>query len=623
MIIFLLCVLVWLSNRSFETTDEGWYVLGYQPMQEISDIPFTYFHTLIKKYFISTDTSIQYFRIIRIILTVISCFILSTALTPWYNIREKKTFDIIQLHLLVQFGGIVSFGFGPLAISYNSLSLLFSTCIISGLIYLLYCLQIGYSSLVTYSISFLMGIFIVLQFIVKQPPSIILMGLSIGSISVVVSDNIAKIRYVCCLLAGFITGWVLFSIFFVPAHLYFYQILGITQRLNSGYSGHSFQDIGRSISNIFSISCNMVFDYGIIIYSYILLQIWLKTKEYFFEKMTFLYLSRCLHGLAVAFFTIECLSFKRLEYYGESILAFIIVLSCFIILMRLIHEKKLNIYLLPIPLVIIKLLPSLVSSRLNIILPILFLSTLLLLLLIFSIRYIVEKKYFNYILVVIILLSAPFSMAIGTNNPLFINVIFGVSFWFALLSILITTNAFSQTFRFVFLMLVSFYCCLFLHYRLIKNPHRAMPVSEQTEEIIELKNAKGLLFDKYTKNVLLLLNKQLQLNGFQEGDNIIGAYHLCGFIYLLGGYSPGNIIFNEMSLPSFEDEYIKKATSNHKTKKPYILVSTDSMGQHRFYNFMKERLTIDIDKEYKEVFTLPYTQLKLFEGDTIRLYVPN
>jgi len=148
-----------------------------------------------------------------------------------------------------------------------------------------------------------------------------------------------------------------------------------------------------------------------------------------------------------------------------------------------------------------------------------------------------------------LLVALPFAGAFGTANIIFLNAMFGVGAWFGLimvLGLLIDERTRSNWALALSILLATGFGAAQITYGLVWQPYAlASPLPDQTVSLQEPASVAGLKVDSATADFITQLRSTLRQASFREGDYVIGLYDLSGFIYLMGGISPGTPTYFE------------------------------------------------------------------------------
>jgi hypothetical protein len=141
----------------------------------------------------------------------------------------------------------------------------------------------------------------------------------------------------------------------------------------------------------------------------------------------------------------------------------------------------------------------------------------------------------------VLFFAIPFIASFGSNNGILINSIFGIGLVLPFIWLLLKERS-----RELYVIIISIIITttLDIHINYINNPYRINKLTEQTEKLYFLKDNADLMTDKKTWDLIYQLNESLKDFDLTTTP-IIGIYKMPGVIYLLGGYSPGYILWNE------------------------------------------------------------------------------
>ena len=151
--------LIFIINKGFRFSDEGYYLIGYRKNQPLNTQLF-FFHQLVRFFLGKYSTHIVILRVIRILLILVSTFFLTNAISKYRN--EEKGSLKKYLIPIIFISLAISYSFGPQSLSYNSLNQFFIVVFL-GLI--LFSLSVKNQSSILYY--FLLGIVISFTFLTK------------------------------------------------------------------------------------------------------------------------------------------------------------------------------------------------------------------------------------------------------------------------------------------------------------------------------------------------------------------------------------------------------------------------------------------------------------------------
>lgn len=247
--IFIIFSFLFMMNKGFSisASDEGFYMLNQDKNQELGKT-ITYFGLLFKKF----DFSIITLRFIRLILTLISCCVFSTGI---YIYLKKNKKNISHLGILVSVVNLLllyTFIWGPKTLSYNHISNSFCFIII-GLLFWSFNLKRAEF------VFLLIGSSLYFIFISKFTTSLLFFGLILilQFIEFNKISPVQKVINISILISGFL----------------------ITSFLFYNYSGMSFFEIQRNISDVASQINNANKDSHIFFIFKIQIEIVVKTLE--------------------------------------------------------------------------------------------------------------------------------------------------------------------------------------------------------------------------------------------------------------------------------------------------------------------------------------------------------
>ena len=132
-------IIIWIIDKGFDLTDEGYHLLGYSNNQEIG-IPtnFSFYHLVVKNIFSWINLDILNTRILRLSLSIISTFIFIHGFHQLVTKYFKQNKYQYGQYLFLLIGTFMSYAFGPQAISYNHL-VQFISLICFGLLFMVIC----------------------------------------------------------------------------------------------------------------------------------------------------------------------------------------------------------------------------------------------------------------------------------------------------------------------------------------------------------------------------------------------------------------------------------------------------------------------------------------------------
>ena len=154
-------MIAWSSFRGFDLSDECYYYLGYLHLNNSPSLSAASFHLVYDKLFGFLSATLPEVRLLRLVLSIMASLVLYTALKkviPKINIAER----IMLLHIILS-GMLLSYGWSPMALSYNTMSSIL-ICLIVGFWLLLIHSDKFYPKLIY---AFLVGCLFTFLFFVK------------------------------------------------------------------------------------------------------------------------------------------------------------------------------------------------------------------------------------------------------------------------------------------------------------------------------------------------------------------------------------------------------------------------------------------------------------------------
>jgi hypothetical protein len=142
-----------------------------------------------------------------------------------------------------------------------------------------------------------------------------------------------------------------------------------------------------------------------------------------------------------------------------------------------------------------------------------------------------------------VLAMVPFAGAFGTVNNIFLNALFGVAAWFALMLIaglLIEERTRWRLALPACVLLPACFAAFQIVFGSVWRPYLlAAPLPAQTVPLREPVGASGLKVDPATAQFIAELRTMLRRAAFHSGDYVLPLYNAPGLAYLMDGISPG------------------------------------------------------------------------------------
>lgn len=577
-LLFVLVVISWGLNRGLDPMDEGFYLLSFSPVQP-SGLKISYWWIFVRYMSQLLPKSIVTYRVMRLAISVLSSSFFALGFWTWFRYHWKFEGQLWKPAIIVPFiilGGLLDFVDGPLSYSYDHMNghlLQF----ISGL--LLFFLALKSKHFEYKSIFFLLwmctGFFVGIQIFVKISTAVLIFVLIQLFLWLPSTGDVISWRKWS--LFGFVIGLIAGIVLSV-------NMLGGIHTWFALLKDFSFvaEQTSHNIIFVLYFSYLEVFSEGMYILTYyiplflsIFLLVWFfrkgwrPTKE---EKdiyliivgfifVSFLYATfqasrrnphATFHLSMLFLFLIIFAAFAWDSSLRESDvkfrprknwlnLLFILIgfFTSFIFMKALLQESS------PWVLKMHKIVFSLAIGLL-LALTAIFWQYLWLMFLRISKS---EKQ-----LILIYLLVVPLLGSFGTNAGFIDKTLHQDSHWFAALLIIFVqiwkkTEVFKIPFRKIIIssmiMLVTLLSSLQIVYGYMLRPyHLPTNLLSQSHLIENVQSLKGIKVDLETKHFYETLNKIISENAdFQPGDPVIGLYGIPGFVYALGGSSPGVVYF--------------------------------------------------------------------------------
>jgi hypothetical protein len=225
----------------------------------------------------------------------------------------------------------------------------------------------------------------------------------------------------------------------------------------------------------------------------------------------------------------------------------------------------------------------------------------------------------------LMLFLLPLGIAAGTIGSLFSVGVYVFASWMAILIIL---ACYATRYRLgnvlsLFLLLAAFALMesqfvtgyLFRPYRL------PSPLFKQTERVPGLSKGEGLGFDAPTAKFLSELNHLYRAANPAEDQPLIGIYNLPGLVYLLGGVSPGPVWYQDANgagsvhlIPQLWSSTENNAQTRSHSPKPFLLLPETLRPEVQ--EVLLARLA------YPAAYKLVGSVQSPYEGNVLALWIP-
>jgi len=136
-LLFVIAVLIWVSFRGLDITDESYYLVGY--LQNIEHAyGLTYFHKIYNTFFGFLKLGIVEIRLLRIGLSIITSMMFAHSLSKYLRksgVLTKNEWDVHFIFVCVSIGSFLGYTWLPQTLSYNIMSYLFSQGVVMCYLY--------------------------------------------------------------------------------------------------------------------------------------------------------------------------------------------------------------------------------------------------------------------------------------------------------------------------------------------------------------------------------------------------------------------------------------------------------------------------------------------------------
>ena len=160
---------------------------------------------------------------------------------------------------------------------------------------------------------------------------------------------------------------------------------------------------------------------------------------------------------------------------------------------------------------------------------------------------------------------------------------------------------------------LSFFLLFMGTYSYVHYPYRLLPLYLQNVDF------KGIKYDNETATFLRIVEEKLIENKFKKEQGIIAAYTMPGLIYLMDSFSPGGILWSQIS----EDLYFENLKNTELQLLPFIFVNNDELNAKFIYKLEKNS-RINFHKQYSKICEIEYPNHDIFYGlqEKFSIYAP-
>lgn len=339
---YLLILIIWSCTKGFDISDESYYYLGYKFLNTVPDNSGEAFHLIYDRFFSFLQLNLFGVRILRLVLSIGSTIILYTSLL---KILKNLSFSnkTILLNLLIS-GILLSYTIGPQAISYNSISTILITLIVSSWIYF----TTNQNKVYKFLNVFIIGFLFTILFFVKIT-NIILLPILIIITYIGRKHSIYKPQINVYILIFFLLG--IFNSLIIISE----SILNIPEIINHHIS--TLKDISNdnyhSIENLANVYySNIINTFKRAIYPLVLISLGFLSIRYLLKKDVKIFSINTFNIIALVIVLISVISnnyYLGGEKYAHQLIV-VYLLLVFIIFLNLFHfrllKKEIIFYLL-------------------------------------------------------------------------------------------------------------------------------------------------------------------------------------------------------------------------------------------------------------------------------------
>lgn len=531
LLLMTLICLVWVSVRGLDITDEGYYLTASQYPYEVHAWP-NVAHIYANVLFSATNYNVAAFRMAGIALTLVSGIVFSIGFLRamrlvWPQDVLKNTGTPIALFVCI--GTMLCYTV-LITPNYNSINA-FALTLSSGLVFWLLGLDGNADRWTFYGMVFFTGICVGIIFFVKFPTAILLIALY-SLLFLVWPDFTRQQR--SWVLGGFgigIGGWLCFHFIMFQSPQEWYNVFSQGIKIFAGYRPHWL--LHHYLQETFKMTIDALYYYWalhVIIPLGFMTIGWLRSRGY---KVRWLPMALVLMVfLAIAWqsylldYYLNGIRFARasMRFYAAWLLLLLNALVCSY---WYAHGSMKQV--------------DVVALR--------------------------RKGLF-----VLALFTLPFIGAMGTSNPITLNMTFNLAPWFGLLAlalVLLSVNLFNRNILDAGMLLIGgFACSQLVSSGLVSPYHLNAGLLQQTVPTEIGVPATRLKLDPASSEFFVKIRSLAAAHGFKPGDDVLGFFDMPGVIYALGGKAPGipsmsrswwTKLSNELGLATVKQERLKHA----------------------------------------------------------------
>lgn len=565
-------IIIFASNKGFDTSDEGFYLHTYQNNFETSG-SITLTNKFVDWFLPGSSVDIQDARLLRLGLLLLSAIILAYALHRFLKTiyRFEKTYNLFDLILISMLFYLGTYSIGPLSISYNSMNLVFISLFVAFLIFF-YNSILNQKGLVKLVFLSLAGIVLGAAFYVKFTTAMILLVFSLIYLVAVFRLKFSRaISYYFFFCLAFLLSIILFAFIDNDFHSFIAELPSL-------------------IMDQKHLQAESVSPYGGLYQIMILGSFFLKLFYYFVSGYAIGYL----FGNIISNF--EKWQFFKCTKQAKNLIA-ILLLTIFIVSF-LYAEVLDNQAKSIIPLIFILSFFLAIGRNLNF----------------FRNFWTNSLLHDNKTAIVILLLPIPTAVSFGTSVAHISHLLYSIPF-FAIIPI-VTWNKRPLKILNQYILSIGIVIALFILSNVAMNPYRMNNIFSYNKQIINDKIViEQNLFTTHEVKDLTRISQILQKHGYERGDYLISAYRMPGMTYLLGGTQPGGMLWGSND----EQSFLKRLNKlDSKVLKNTVLVTRKELSIE-FRGLMGEK-GIVFPNDYAVYDSLSFGNSEKY---SIKIFIPN
>jgi hypothetical protein len=516
-LVYSFCLLFWGLNRGFDIMDEGYYLLNSKYVGQFDLVSgFPYFLSHIPTF---STSRILDFRSALVCASIVGAIVFGIGFLAWLQKVKLVVngFEYLSGLLFGVMGNLLIFAKFPFSISYNSLTglFLFSS---TGLILLIS----ARNERETLNIGGLAGVLLAgslagFCLFVKFSAWLVFVPSAIALIILLEPRN--KARFVLWFVCGIAASMIAYFAFIEQPHLWLQPILDWLNYLPKHRELHSsllqtyFNNITGTVLHFYPAL--EIFSLCIFTVFFLLAK---KQAQLGLRKWRFIAL--VLHTVTSLLVTAWCLSQRMLAHESYTVYVFCI----FAVLLA------------------VECLALCVGSK------------------IWAADIALPRTIAVFACVVLL----PFVCSAGTSNPIVYHAtIYSSSLFFLLFGLAAIISRQLRS-RLPFLAMLSMtipFAISQLYDGFVRHPYALCDRLTHQTEWCNLPSLRGVQLSHKSRVFLESINSLLRQNGFQDGDTVLGLYHLPGVIYAVGGTSQGLSWFTPfVAEQDYADRYLSRAT---------------------------------------------------------------